>query len=77
MRFQSTFGGAEPATWVLFFALSARIFTIFAFLIALWRGREIRARLAVDLLVLVTAPAVIIVGTLFAGAYLNARPFRS
>jgi hypothetical protein len=55
--FQLTLGGAEPATWVMFFALSAWIFTLFAFLAALWRGCEIRARFAVDLLVLVTAAA--------------------
>jgi hypothetical protein len=60
-RFQLTPGGAEPATWVLFFALSSWIFAFLAFPMVLWRGRGTKATLAVDSLVLIAAAAGVIV----------------
>jgi hypothetical protein len=57
VRFQLTAGGAEPATWVLFFALSSAIFALLAFPIALYRQRHTDTTFAVDFLVLFMAAA--------------------
>ncbi len=55
VRFQLTPGGAEPATWVLFLALSSWIFAILAFPAALWGARQAKGKLAADILILLTA----------------------
>jgi hypothetical protein len=54
-RFQLTPGGAEPATWLLYFAASSWIFALLAWPMALRQGRNVALVLMADMLVIEAA----------------------